>query len=535
MSGAQSPQTDRFVHDRLPSANDLPEFLQVAEVPQSGPLNCASFLIDKHLNEASAGAIAIKSGAREWTYEELGENVNRIANVLKGDYGIEPGNRVLIRGHNSPEVAAAWLAIQKIGAVAVTTMSLLRSGELETLINLSEPRLALCYAELAPELETAISQTGTNCPVITFSEGSGQLYRQMSGKSDSCETCRTLADDVSIIAFTSGTTGKPKATVHLHRDILAICKTVGQQIVRPVPDDVFIGTAPLAFTFGLGGLLVFPFFAGAATVLNGPYSPKEFVEAIIHNKASVCFTVPTFYQRMLQLDKAGDLAGLRLAVSSGEALALPVRQLWQQKTGVELAEVMGSTEMLHAFAGAVGRGIKEGFVGPAIDGFKLAVLDDAGKSLPAGEIGRLGVKGPTGCRYLDDSRQNDYVQNGWNITGDACVMDDDGYIAFHTRYDDMIISAGYNISGHEVENALMSNRLISECAVVGEPDNERGQIVAAFVVLVEPTDDLDATARELQDHVRRTIAPYKYPRRIEFVPQLPRNESGKLQRFRLRL
>ena len=539
MSQTQSPQHDRFVHDRLPRTKDLPQILPLPKIPLSGQLNCAWFLIDRHLEGPTdnliGDRIAIKSGERTWTYWQLGSHVNQIANVLKQDYRIEPGNRVLIRGANSPEVAAVWLAIQKIGAIAITTMPLLRAGELATLIDLSKPQLAVCDTAIALDLQTAIDDTGSTCAMITYDVGGGgALYHAMAGKSDKCDACPTLADDISIIGFTSGTTGNPKATVHYHRDILAICETMCRHIIRPVTEDVFIGTVPLAFTFGLGGLLVFPFYAGACTVLNDRYSPQQLAEAIEHYQASVCFTVPTFYQQMLRLDDVNSVNGLRLAISSGEALPEPVRQLWQNRTGVELAEVLGSTEMLHAFAGAGGSAIKPGFIGPAIPGFELAVLDEKGNRLEAGEIGRLAVKGPTGCRYLDDKRQGDYVQNGWNITGDACVMDQDGYVAYHTRFDDMIISAGYNISGLEIENALLAHSMVAECAVIGEPDTERGQIVAAFVVLAQAVKNPGDMVLELQDHVRQNIAPYKYPRRIKFVQQLPRNESGKLQRFRLR-
>ena len=534
MNKTQSPQKDRFVHDRLPGKEAEPQIIPLANIPSSGPLNCTSFLIDRHLQTSSAERTAIRSSEREWSYRELSAHVNRIANVLKQDYQIEPGNRVLIRGANSPEAAAVWLAIQKIGAIAVTTMPLLRAGELTTLIALSKPQLAVCDAQIAAELSEAIDASGGTTAMITYEANGGALYRAMEGKSDECDTCPTLADDISIIGFTSGTTGKPKATVHFHRDILAICETMCRHIIRPVQQDVFIGTAPLAFTFGLGGLLVFPFYFGACTVLNSRYTPQQLAQAIEHYQASICFTVPTFYQQMLRLDDVSALSGLRIAISSGEALPQPVRQLWQSRTGVELAEVLGSTEMLHAFAGASGSAIKSGYIGPAIPGFELAILDEKGNPLAVGEIGRLAVKGPTGCRYLDDPRQAGYVQNGWNITGDACVMDADGYVAYHTRYDDMIISAGYNISGLEIENALLAHSMVAECAVIGEADTERGQIVAAFIVLKQIDKKSDDLIRELREFVKQKIAPYKYPRRIEFVQKLPRNESGKLQRFRLR-
>ena len=534
MSDCRSPQTDRFVHDRLPSSGNWPEILPLPGVPLTGPLNCVSFLLDRHLEGDTAHREAIVSDTRRWTYEQLANRVGRIARLMVDDYGIEPGNRVLIRGANSPEVAAIWLAVQKIGAIAVTTMSLLRAAELRTIAKMAKPALAFCDVALTSDLCDAIGALDVELPVVSYGAESGELFRLIERRQPLNGTCATLADDISLIAFTSGTTGQPKATVHFHRDVLAICETVGRHILSPEPDDVFIGTPPLAFTFGLGGLLVFPLQVGACTVLNSQYSPEGLLSAIDHYKATVCFTVPTFFQQMLMRQDLPQLEHLRLAVSSGEALPLPTREEWRSATGFELTEVIGSTEMLHAFAGATGSNVRAGFIGPAIPGYELSIIDDDGNALAPDQIGRLAVKGPTGCRYLDDPRQTDYAQDGWNLTGDACSMSADGYIAYHTRYDDMIISAGYNISGLEVENALLEHPKVVECAVIGEPDTERGQIVVAHVVLNDTSVGLDGMAHELQEHVKRAIAPYKYPRRIKFSNRLPRNESGKIQRFRLR-
>ncbi len=478
--------------------------------------------------------VSVVSADHHWTYEQLADRVGRIAHLMVDHFAIEPGNRVLVRGANSPELAAIWLAIQKIGAIAVTTMSLLRASELRTIVKMAKPALAFCDAALTAELHDAVSTLDVELPLVSYGAESGELNGLIEHRQPETETCATLADDISLIAFTSGTTGQPKATVHFHRDVLAICETVGRHILSPQPDDVFIGTPPLAFTFGLGGLLVFPLQAGACTVLNPSYSPKELLRAVDHYKATVCFTVPTFFQQMLVQKDLRQLEHLRLAVSSGEALPLPTREAWRRETGCELTEVIGSTEMLHAFAGATGANIRAGLIGPAIPGFELSILDDDGNALASNQIGRLAVKGPTGCRYLDDPRQTDYVKDGWNLTGDACSMNADGYISYHTRYDDMIISAGYNISGLEVENALLEHPMVAECAVIGEPDAERGQIVVAYVVLSSPHVDLDGVTQELREYVKGAIAPYKYPRKIRVRNRLPRNESGKIQRFRLR-
>jgi 2-aminobenzoate-CoA ligase len=522
-----SPQKDRFVQERLPPRDQWPDIIPLMNVPLEGVLNCVSLLLDRHISAGHGARPAVHGAGRTWSYDELNRHVCKLARVMVEKFGVEPGNRVLIRGGNSPELVMLWLAVQKTGAVAVTTMSLLRQAELAVIMEMAQPGLAVCEAALLPDLVAAAGDV----PIVSFEAGSGELFDLMADAAPLEETCPTLLDDVSLIAFTSGTTGKPKATIHFHRDVIAICETMGRHIVGPVADDVFIGTAPLAFTFGLGGVLVFPLYFGASSVLNPRYTPAQLLDAIDEYGASVCFTVPTFFQQMVKLKTGQSLATLRLAVSSGEALPSPVRHGWFEATGMKLAEVLGSTEMLHAFAGSAGAGVRDGFIGPAISGFQLAILDDDGNSLPAGETGRLAVKGPTGCRYMNDELQQVYVQGGWNITGDACSMTSDGYVAYHARLDDMIISSGYNVSGVEVENALLLHSQVKECAVVGEPCEERGQIVSAYVVVIEQAG-LDLAA-DLQAHVKQAIAPYKYPRKVTFVDALPRNESGKIQRFKL--
>ncbi len=533
MMNHESPQKDRFVHERLPAGDQWPVFLPHADVPMSGPLNCVEVLLDNNLRAGRAGRPAVINDHHTWSYWQLADRVNRIACKLINDYAIEPGNRVLIRGVNSPEVAAIWLAVQKIGAVAVTTMSLLRSAELQVILDISRPVLVICEQDLKDELSDAIATSENSLRVLVFTQGGDELFDSLIKEPQDVATCATLADDVSLIAFTSGTTGRPKAVIHFHRDILAICHTVCRHMIDGDEHDIFIGTAPLAFTFGLGGLLVFPLFCGAATVLNGRYDPAEFVDTIERCRATICFTVPTYYQQVLKLDQGNRLHSLRIAVSSGEALPLSVRETWAKRTGIEMVELLGSTEMLHAFAGASGGNIRPGFIGPAIEGFELAILDDEGCQLPPGETGRLAVRGPIGCRYLADERQTAYVQGGWNITGDMCLITADGYLAYHSRYDDMIITSGYNVSGLEVENAILEHPQVTECAVIGAADEARGQIVVAYVVVSSGVQADREFSDALQAHVKARIAPYKYPRKIFFIDALPRNESGKIQRFRL--
>ncbi|MGI9483397.1 MAG: AMP-binding protein [Hyphomicrobiales bacterium] len=523
-------QVDRFVHDRLPPIEEWPEIVPLDCVPQKGPLNCVSFLLERHTQDAMADRVAFHGEQGALSYGDLNDEVCRTANALAEDFGIISGNRVLIRSANRPEVAVLWLAIQKIGAIPVTTMSLLREAELAAILAISQPKLAFCEESLSCELKSAIKLASTSCVAVTLDD----LSAKAATYPPEFTACKTNADDIALVGFTSGTTGKPKATIHFHRDVLTICKTLCRHIITPQPVDIFIGTSPLAFTFGLGGLMLFPLYAGASSILLPRYTPEQLLSAIGEYGATVCFTVPTFYQQMARLAGNAQTRSLRLAVSSGEALPMPVGEEWRQKTSLSLTEVLGSTELLHAFIGSTGAEIRKGFIGTPLPGYEAIILGDDGAQLEPGELGRLAVKGPTGCRYLDDERQIDYVQNGWNITGDVCSIDADGYVAYHARSDDMIISAGYNISAAEVENALLTHEDVSECAVIAAPDVERGHIVAAYIVPKNRRDDVQAFATELQAHVRAEIAPYKYPRHIEFTDKIPRNESGKIQRFKLR-
>jgi 2-aminobenzoate-CoA ligase len=248
----------------------------------------------------------------------------------------------------------------------------------------------------------------------------------------------------------------------------------------------------------------------------------------------VCFTAPTSYRAMAAKVSSFDLRSLRKCVSAGEALPGATRIAWKEATGIELIDGIGSTEMFHIFISADEANAKPGATGLPVLGYAAAILDDAGQPLPPGQVGRLAIKGPTGCKYLDDPRQANYVQNGWNLTGDAYVVDADGQYVYQARTDDMIISGGYNIAGPEVEAALLLHPAVAECGVIGRDDAARGMLVKAFVVLAPGQAGDEAMVKTLQDFVKATIAPYKYPREIEFVPSLPRTETGKLQRFKLK-
>ncbi|WP_228895506.1 AMP-binding protein [Pseudoduganella aquatica] len=536
---SDSAHEDPFTRMNLPAADLWPELrFDLPELNYPERLNCVAELLDRALAAGQGGRIAIHyahGGAdRSWTYAHLLEQVDRIAHVLRGPMGLKTGNRVLLRGANNPMMAAAVLAVLKAGLVAVPTMPLLRARELGAIMAKAKVDAVLCAASLRAELEAA---EGLPAQVVWFNAEAADdasLEAMMTLQPAGFAACDTAADDVCLISFTSGTTGVPKGTMHFHRDVLAICDCFPRSVLRSEPGDIFIGTPPLAFTFGLGGLLLFPLRVGAATVLLEKLTPETLLQAIQQYRATVCFTAPTFYRQMAPLAARYDIASLKKSVSAGEALPLATREAWQQATGLRMIDGIGATEMLHIFISAADGDIRPGATGKPVPGYQACILDRDGNPVGPGMVGRLAVKGPTGCRYLADDRQRDYVHHGWNLTGDAYEMDADGYFFYRSRTDDMIISAGYNIAGPEVEDALLRHPAVAECGVVGTPDEERGQVVEAHVVLKPGYDASPQLAAELQEFVKGQIAPYKYPRAIRFLAALPRTETGKLQRFKLR-
>src|SRR5919202_674158 len=529
---------DTFARDNLPPRNQWPEFVfELPELKYPARLNCATELLDKPVTRGYGHRTALRSPDGECTYTQLFTQANRLANVLVREMGVKPGNRVLLRGANNPVMAAAWLAVMKAGGVCVATMPLLRAKELTDIITKAEITHALCDKRLQSELEAALP----NCPTLReirywYDDAPDSLDNLALRQPLTFGNVATAADDVALIAFTSGTTGKPKGTVHFHRDVIAMCDCFPRSIMKMHKDDIVCGTPPIAFTFGLGGMLAFPLRHGASTVLVEKHTPETLLETIERFKANTCFTTPIMYRQMAAIAKEFDLCSLKNCVSAGEALPDPTRQLFKEATDVEIIDGIGSTEIIHIFISHTPERVRRGATGYAIPGYRATVIDDEGRVCKPGVIGRLAVQGPTGCRYLADERQKNYVitqgpMTGWNVTGDAYLMDEDGYLFYQARTDDMIISAGYNIAGPEVEGALLTHPAVAECGVVGAPDPERGTIVKAFVVLKPGTESSEETRRALQDHVKKTIAPYKYPRAIEFVDTLPHTESGKLQRF----
>ncbi|MBB2484079.1 AMP-binding protein [Mitsuaria sp. WAJ17] len=532
----RSAHIDTFARDRLPPAEQWPELLfELPALQFPERLNCAGELLDAWVDKGMGDRSCLIGARHRWTYAQLQGEANRIAHALVQDMGVHPGNRVLLRGGNSPMLAACWFALQKVGAIAVATMPLLRAKELGQIIDKAQVSHALCDAALSEELVRAQAEHPVLQRIVHYhSEAVDGLEALSANKPARFQNVDTASDDVCLIAFTSGTTGQPKGTMHFHRDVMAICHCWPPHCLRAAAGDVFIGSPPLAFTFGLGGLVLFPMSVGASSVLLEKATPDVLLAAIAQHRATVCFTAPTSYRAMAGQVAQHDLSSLRKCVSAGEALPAATRALWKETTGIELIDGIGATEMLHIFISHDESGARPGATGRVVPGYQACVLDEEGQVLPPGSVGRLAVKGPTGCRYLDDERQRSYVLKGWNLTGDAYLQDADGYFVYQARTDDMIISGGYNIAGPEVESALLAHPAVAECGVIGQPDEERGQIVKAFVVLRSGHEAGPELARQLQDYVKATIAPYKYPRAIEFLPSLPRTETGKLQRFKLR-
>ncbi len=532
----QSSHLDRFVLDHLPPSDEQPEYLfELPELQFGEKLNCATELLDRHIAAGNGERVCVRAPGVTWTYRELQANANRIANVLVHEMGVVPGNRVLLRAPNSPMLAASWFAVIKAGAIAVATMPLLRAKELKSVIRIARVSHALCDATLAGELQLAAADGGGLADVRLFNGvGTDSLEVAMARSTDRFDNVATIATDPCILGFTSGTTGVPKATVHFHRDVMAVCACWPREILRARADDVFIGSPPLAFTFGLGGLLLFPLSIGASTVLLEKAGSAQLLEGIAQFRATVLFTAPTSYRALAAHGSELRTSTLRKCVSAGEALPAATRALWKQATGIELIDGIGATEMLHIFISADEEHARPGATGVAVRGYRAEVVDEKGQVLPAGQVGQLRVKGPTGCRYLADSRQRSYVRDGWNYTGDAYLLDADGYFHYQARTDDMIISAGYNIAPSEVEDALLMHPDVAECGVIGVPDEERGQIAKALVVLRPGAPAGEEQVRALQEFVKQTVAPYKTPRAISFVTHLPRTETGKLQRFLLR-
>jgi 2-aminobenzoate-CoA ligase len=530
-----SPHVDGFARANLPPRALWPQMeVTLPELAYPKRLNAAVELLDRMVERGFGDRPCIRWPGGVWTYRELLDKANRIANVLVAEMGLVPGNRVLLRAANNPMHAACWFAVMKAGGIAVGTMPLLRARELSYVIEKAKVELSLCDNSLRDDLEVAREKAPTLRRIAYFhDEGLDGLEARMAAQPPGFANVETSHDDVALIAFTSGTTGAAKGTMHFHRDVLAICDAFPKYVLKPTQDDIFVGSPPLAFTFGLGGVLLFPMRVGASTLLLEKTSAEILLQAIQDHRCTICFTAPTMFRRMAELTPHYDLASLTKCVSAGETLPLPVFQAFHKATGIRIIDGLGSTEMLHIFVATAGDDIRPGATGKAIPGYQAIVVDDAGHEVPRNTVGRLAVRGPTGCRYLDDARQTTYVQGGWNLTGDAYRMDEDGYLWYQARTDDMIISAGYNISGPEVEAVLLDHPKVRECAVIGAPDAARGQIVKAFVVRRDEETDGDL-AKELQDFVKAQIAPYKYPRAIEFVAALPRTETGKVQRFRLR-
>ncbi len=540
LPGGPTIHMDTFARDRLPPVDQQP-VMDYTALPELDAypdrLNTAVVLLDRQIEAGRGNHPAMLFDGGAWTYTQFRNRVDQIAQVLVDDLGLVPGNRVLLRGPNNPLMAAAWLATAKAGGVCVATMPLLRARELNHIIDKAQVRLALCDVTLVEELDKVRAQNKTIETVSLFSavgEGDADLDQRMREKTRPFDAVDTAADDVVLIAFTSGTTGQPKGTLHLHRDVLAMCDCFPTHVAGASASEVYTGTPPIAFTFGLGALLAFPLSVGASIAYSKP-GPEPLLQTVQQHRCTTLYSTPTMFRALLDRLPDYDISSLKTCVSAGETLPKPTFDAWEAATGIRIIDGIGSTEMTHIFVSAAGADVRPGATGKAVPGYEARVVDDSGRPLGPGQVGMLAVRGPTGCRYLDNAeRQTAYVRDGWNLPGDLYMCDEDGYFWYQSRADDMIVSSGYNISGPEVEAVLMEHDKVRECAVVASPDTERGHLVKAFIILRDPADANEALVKELQDFVKAEIAPYKYPRAIAFVEDLPRTETGKIQRFKLR-
>ena len=537
MELSTSAHEDTFARDSLPPHDQWPTMeFTLPELQYPDRLNAAAWLLDDTVERVGAHRAALHAAdGTTWTYGELQQRANQVAQVLTDDLGLVPGNRVMLRAPNNPWTVACWFGALKAGAVVVTTMAALRAVEITPIVAAARPTIALVDHRCAADVYAVRDSDAPDLTVVEFGgAGRDDLVARCETKSGEFTAVATAADDVALLGPTSGTTGVPKLTMHFHRDIASIAETFGRHLVQLRSDDVVACTAPLAFTFGLGALVVFPIRAGASALLIEKATPAELAQLVHDHEVTTLFTAPTAYRAIVVDGHAGLLAGVRTAVSAGEHLNPDTWQAVLDQTGLRIIDGIGSTELLHVFVSARGEDIRRGATGKAVPGFRATILDADGQEVGPDVAGRLAVIGPTGCRYLNDERQHAYVLNGWNITGDTFTRDADGYFYYQARSDNMIVSSGYNIGGPEVEAAIDLHPDVAECAVVGRPDPERGAIICAFVVLRAGVVGDAAKARELQDFVKAQIAPYKYPRDVRFVDVLPRNPSGKLQHFRLR-
>ena len=538
----ETAQPDTFVQDRIPAPGQMPTLqFDLPELRFPDQVNLVEALFSKAVAAGQADRPFLRSSRATVTYAQAHERVNRIANLLMQDHGLVPGNRVLLRGGNSVGLALSWLAVVKAGLIAVATMPLLRAKELGDILDKAKPALAVCDATLRDELNAALHLHAAKLPMLVYNAAGdpNDLGALCASKSGDFSACPTAATDIALMAFTSGTTGKPKAAIHTHRDVLAACEAWPRHVLKATADDIVMGSPPLAFTFGLGGLLIFPMWAGASVYFSDtPYAPQSMARLMREVGATICYTAPTFYRQMAphmkEIIADSGASPLRICVSAGEGLPDATRTLWREATGIEMLDGIGATEMFHIFISSAGSEIRRGAIGKVVPGYTAKVVDDSGAEVPRGTVGKLAVIGPTGCKYMDDARQASYVRNGWNYPGDAFLQDEDGYFFYQARTDDMIITSGYNVGAPEVEDALLKHASVAECAVVGLPDADRGMVIKAFVVVKPGTVADAAMVKSLQDFVKSSIAPYKYPREIEFVTGLPRTETGKLQRFRLK-
>ena len=523
-------------------ANDAVYCFVVLRLDISDHYNLVDHFVDRHIREGRGNRTAIIAGDLQLTYSEVGEQVNRAGNGLL-NLGLQEEQRVLLVLPDIPEFAAAYLGTMKIGAVAVPTSTALRATDYSYVLEESRARVAFVHSTLLGEFGTALSgQRHCKFVVVCGEPVEGYLHwdRFLKDASPTLEPALTNRDAAAFWLWTSGSTGRPKAAVHLHHDWIYCCEYYARGVLDIGPDDVNFSSSKLFHAYGLGNGLMFPFHAGATTVLYpGKPQARAILETAQVNRPTLFFSVPTLYAAMLQeaeRNSAYTLDSVRLAVSAAEPLPAEIFRRWKERFGVEILDGIGSTEVLHIYLSARAGRVRPGSTGQAVSGYELALVDHAGQPVPPGAIGDLLVAGPSTAPFYWNRKvlTQDRMRGRWFFTGDKYTVDEDGYYWYAGRSDDMFRVSGQWLSPIEVESTLIEHSSVLEVAVIAFEEQTGLHTPKAYVVLREGYSGTAELVRELQDFVKQRITPYKYPRRIEFLAELPKTAAGKLLRYRLR-
>ncbi len=520
------------------------DFPEAREWPAK--LNIAEVLVDDNLKRGDKPAILYED--RQIKYRELQLMINKFGNALKV-LDVKPYDRVMLRLPNIPEFIVSSLAVQKLGAVSVPTFTLLKAKELSYIASDCEAKVLITTPSLLEDVEKAKGELKTirhivladakpsevEAPYIAFDYLMDD-FKEATG----LEPVRVDQDEVTLLLYTSGTTGPPKGCIHTHRHYLAVADCYAKNVLQAREDDVWGGPPTMAFAYGHTGLICNPLRHGATTSLvgSGRFEPASMFQLIEKHGISVFYGVPTAYRTMVALKHERgkyDFSSLRVCVTAGEPCPPSLYYTIKEFFGCEVLEHMGCTELFNGFISTRFGQVKPGSMGLAVPGYDVRILGDDGNEVKTGEVGHLAVAGPIGIRYWKlPEKQAESVRNGWNHTGDMAYKDEEGFFWFASRSDDIIKTAAYRVSPHEVEEALIKHGAVAEAGVIGVPDLERGQIIKAFIVLKPDHKPSSRLEEELRVFVKDQIAPYKAPKEVEFVKELPKTETGKIRRAELK-